>query len=55
MKGVFDSNILVDYLNGYAAAAEEFQCYSQALINHFTRDAKAFAPDSATVRIPYQL
>jgi hypothetical protein len=36
MRAVFDSNILVDYLNGYAQAAEEFHRYSQALISQIS-------------------
>ncbi len=33
MKAVFDTNILVDYLNGVSEAADEFQRYDTRLIS----------------------
>ncbi|MFA9460455.1 type II toxin-antitoxin system VapC family toxin [Thiohalorhabdus methylotrophus] len=36
MNAVFDTNILVDYLNGVHQAAEELQHYSQRLISQIT-------------------
>ena len=33
MKALFDSNILIDYLNGHAPAAEEFAKYQVKLIS----------------------
>jgi predicted nucleic acid-binding protein len=36
MKAVFDTNILVDYLNGFPQAAEELNRYSQRLISQIT-------------------
>jgi predicted nucleic acid-binding protein len=36
MKAVFDTNILVDYLNGYKNAAEEFSLYDEKVISALT-------------------
>lgn len=36
MKAVFDTNILVDYLNGLAPAADELKRYAQRLISQLT-------------------
>jgi hypothetical protein len=36
MKAVFDTNILVDYLNGMDRAVEELQHYSHRLISQIT-------------------
>lgn len=36
MRAVFDTNILIDYLNGIPAAAQEFAQYSQKLISIIT-------------------
>lgn len=36
MKALFDSNILIDYLNGIAAAKEEFQHYESRAISVLT-------------------
>ena len=36
MKAVFDTNILIDYLNGIAAAAEELALYDEKLISIIT-------------------
>ncbi|WP_139349941.1 type II toxin-antitoxin system VapC family toxin [Thioalkalivibrio denitrificans] len=36
MKAVFDTNILVDYLNGFPQAAEELNRYSRRLISQIT-------------------
>ncbi|ACL73162.1 PilT protein domain protein [Thioalkalivibrio sulfidiphilus HL-EbGr7] len=36
MKAVFDTNILVDYLNGLPQAAEELNRYNQRLISQIT-------------------
>ena len=36
MKAVFDTNILVDYLNGIPQAAEELSRYSRRLISQIT-------------------
>ncbi len=36
MKAVFDTNILVDYLNGQPQAAEEFALYPVRLISQIT-------------------
>lgn len=36
MNAVFDTNILVDYLNGVERAADELQRYSQRLISQIT-------------------
>jgi len=36
MKAVFDTNILVDYLNGIPQAADELNRYSQRLISQIT-------------------
>ena len=36
MKAVFDTNILIDYLNGITAAAEELALYDEKLISIIT-------------------
>ncbi len=36
MKAVFDTNILIDYLNGNKAAADEFGLYDEKLISIIT-------------------
>ena len=36
MKALFDSNILIDYLNGMAAAKKEFQIYESRAISVVT-------------------
>ncbi len=36
MKAVFDTNILIDYLNGIEAAANEFSLYDDKLISIIT-------------------
>jgi predicted nucleic acid-binding protein len=36
MKALFDSNILIDYLNGIAAAKKEFQLYESRAISVVT-------------------
>ena len=36
MKALFDSNILIDYLNGIAAAKKEFQRYESRAISVVT-------------------
>ena len=37
MKAVFDTNILIDYLNGVGAAAVELELYSDRLISVITQ------------------
>ena len=36
MKALFDTNILIDYLNGLEAAQQEFDHYRERLISHIT-------------------
>jgi predicted nucleic acid-binding protein len=36
MKAVFDTNILIDYLNGYEKAATEFSLYDEKVISAIT-------------------
>jgi predicted nucleic acid-binding protein len=36
MKALFDTNILIDYLNGLEAADAEFRCHTQKLISVVT-------------------
>ncbi len=36
MKALFDTNVLIDYLNGIAAARDELQRYGQRLISLIT-------------------
>lgn len=36
MKAVFDTNILIDYLNGYSEARAELERYSERLISVIT-------------------
>ncbi|MDD2230019.1 MAG: type II toxin-antitoxin system VapC family toxin [Candidatus Cloacimonetes bacterium] len=37
MKAVFDTNILIDYLNGFAQAEKELSLYEEKLISVITR------------------
>ena len=36
MKGVFDTNILIDYLNGHSAAKTEYERYAEKIISRIT-------------------
>ena len=36
-RAVFDTNILIDYLNGVQEASDEFDLYEEALISSFTQ------------------
>jgi len=37
MKAVFDTNILIDYLNGFSEAAKELALYDEKIISVITR------------------
>ncbi len=37
MKAVFDTNILIDYLNGFKQAKKELSLYEEKLISVITR------------------
>lgn len=64
MRALFDTNILIDYLNGIEQAREEIALFPDAIIyasatvhraTLVTRNTKDFPKTMPGVRVPYEL
>ena len=62
MNAVFDTNMIIDALNGVAASDTEYSRYERVLISRITwmqvlvtRNTRDFHADWEGVRVPYQL
>lgn len=62
MIAVFDTNIIIDALNGVAAADAEYSRYERVLISRITwmevlvtRNTRDFHIDWSGIRVPYEL
>ena len=60
MKAVFDTNLLVNYLNGLAAANHEIERYEEIASRKLgqilvTRNPKEFSEKNAGIGVPYRV
>ncbi|MBI2848608.1 MAG: hypothetical protein HYX88_00545 [Chloroflexi bacterium] len=62
MIAVFDTNIVIDALNGLPEADAEYGHYERVLISRITwmevlvsRNTKDFNPDWDSIRVPYKI